>query len=67
MTMRCCAADAAAIRVLITGQDAPSIGQWVTVEGTLAPYDSLVQIGSHPPRLQATRATPAAVPRNPYE
>ncbi|GAB3261473.1 TIGR03943 family putative permease subunit [Kineosporia babensis] len=67
MMMQCCAADAAAILVTVTGQASPARDQWVEVEGVWQPDDASIDPGSQPPTLAATRVTAIPAPRNGYE
>ena len=67
MSMMCCAADAVAIQIRVTGRDAPPSDQWVTVEGTWVPDDASVPPGSQLPHLKAAKVLLAPAPRNPYE
>jgi uncharacterized repeat protein (TIGR03943 family) len=72
MTMQCCAADAAAVRVTVLGMPSPPVDQWVTVEGTWVPSavaaDPGVLTGDvEPAQLQAARVRHVETPREPYE
>jgi uncharacterized repeat protein (TIGR03943 family) len=72
MTLQCCAADAAALRVTVLGAPAPPVDQWVTVEGTWVPSGPLTDAdvisgNPDPPQLHAARVTHIDVPREPYE
>ncbi|GAA1906944.1 TIGR03943 family protein [Nocardioides lentus] len=62
MSMACCAADASASRIMVTGADAPPRDSWVRVTGRWDPLD-----GGRPRSAMAASAVePVAAPLDPY-
>lgn len=73
MTLQCCAADAAALRVTVLGAPSPPVDQWVAVEGTWIPPEQppagaeFVPEDIQPAQIRAARVERVEVPREPYE
>jgi uncharacterized repeat protein (TIGR03943 family) len=71
MSLQCCAADAAAIRVAVLGAPAPPVDRWVEVEGTWLPDPvrpgTDEATGVAPARISAARVKSVPTPRVPYE
>lgn len=71
MSLRCCAADAAAIRVAVLDAPSPPIDRWVEVDGTWLPSqpgpDPGQATNTTPAQISAARVTTVPMPRAPYE
>jgi uncharacterized repeat protein (TIGR03943 family) len=67
LTMRCCAADAAAFRVRVDGAEAPPDEQWVKVVGRWVEGTGDGTDAAEPPVLTADEVTPVPEPRQHYE
>lgn len=62
MSMACCAADASASRIMVTGADAPPRDSWVRVTGRWDPLEG----GTPRSAMAASEVEGVEAPRNPY-
>lgn len=63
----CCAADATAVKVLVTDWQAPPEEEWVEVTGTYTPQPGTDKIDlDQPPAIRAENVTPIQAPRDTY-
>jgi uncharacterized repeat protein (TIGR03943 family) len=66
LLVTCCAADAQALKVQVSGADAPAADAWVTVTGTWRPTGKPGSDAARPV-LDATSVKRVAAPSDPYE
>ncbi|MEV0620114.1 TIGR03943 family protein [Nonomuraea sp. NPDC050404] len=67
MRIGCCAADAMAMRVLVTGAPAPRTDTWVQVTGTWVPHPPRGSEAYTEPEVAASGVDPIRAPAEPYE
>lgn len=67
LSIACCAADAAAFRVRVSGAEAPAEEQWVEVTGTWVEGSGVTVGEGDPPTIAASAVTDIEPPRRPYE
>lgn len=67
LTLRCCAADAAAFKVRVDGVDAPPDNQWVAVVGTWVRGTGEGAAATEAPALAASEVVEVPEPKQHYE